>query len=608
MKNKEKKGKGKKIVGGIILVLGVLFIVYTFFIAPSIAFQKQEKEMAEAGEKYFFQNSYLYPKEGNVREVTLQKLYDQNYLDALYVPNSKHLCDAKESFVKVKNEKGKYVYSTYLKCGKYQSNTDGEAPVITLNGDDTVTISLGSEYKDAGVKSVKDNQDGRMNKDEVEVDTSKVNINQVGEYKVTYTAYDSWKNKRVVSRIVRVVQKLSDLIKTDTEDKGYYQGEIDAPYILFNAILWRVVGLDDAGNITLVTDRPLANIDYGTATKGDVKTTTLVKWLNDYFYNLLSDKAKDMIVKDSKWCSDAIASDNMATTECGKTTSLTVGTLSVQDFNKSIKDEFSYLGLNYGSFWLLNPSTTTDQAYNQMNYFYRFAMEDATVLNGVRPAVRVKKDVELVSGDGTQTNPYRLGDYESAKPRALLNTRLTGEYVTYSGYLFRIADISKNKTTHVIMDNVLKSDTNPISISYEDQDAKKIYNPTKKGNLGYIVSNKMTEYIKTSYFSKEEITVPIYKKYAQYGKETSTKKYKVKIAVPNTFDIFTTNSTRDEYWYINSSNQAGYKHICGRTGVPYYGNTSELKEAGVKISAYFDKDVMISGGSGTLLDPYTVKK
>ena len=50
---------------------------------------------------------------------------------------------------------GKYEYYTYLKCGKYESDTDHEGPVITLNGDTEQKVSRGSEYIRASQKESK---------------------------------------------------------------------------------------------------------------------------------------------------------------------------------------------------------------------------------------------------------------------------------------------------------------------------------------------------------------------------------------------------------------------------------------------------------------------
>lgn len=58
------------------------------------------------------------------------------------------------------------------------------APTITLNGQSTMTLSVGDTYTELGATA--QNEDGSSA--EVVVDNSEVNTNEVGTYSVTYTA------------------------------------------------------------------------------------------------------------------------------------------------------------------------------------------------------------------------------------------------------------------------------------------------------------------------------------------------------------------------------------------------------------------------------------
>src|SRR5699024_4695828 len=113
-----------------------------------------------------------------------------------------------ESWVKVRREDGEYKYYTYLKCGVISSIVDHKGPEITLNGDDSITIDQGSKYKELGVKSVVDNSDGKMNVDDVTIDSSKVNTDVTGSYEVVYSVKDSLNNETRKVRKVNVVSRL----------------------------------------------------------------------------------------------------------------------------------------------------------------------------------------------------------------------------------------------------------------------------------------------------------------------------------------------------------------------------------------------------------------
>ena len=79
------------------------------------------------------------------------------------------------------------------------SASDTEPPVITVNGESSISIKNGSEYTDQGAKAV-DNCDG-----EVEVTVNNpVNTKKNGTYEVVYNAKDSFNNVSEVKRTVKV--------------------------------------------------------------------------------------------------------------------------------------------------------------------------------------------------------------------------------------------------------------------------------------------------------------------------------------------------------------------------------------------------------------------
>ena len=75
------------------------------------------------------------------------------------------------------------------------------SPVITLEGDNPVTISVGTAYTDAGATCT-DTVDGTMISIEPVADNT-VNVNQVGEYTVTYSCVDTAGNQ--APEVVRTV-------------------------------------------------------------------------------------------------------------------------------------------------------------------------------------------------------------------------------------------------------------------------------------------------------------------------------------------------------------------------------------------------------------------
>ena len=101
---------------------------------------------------------------------------------------------------------------------------DSEAPVITLTGGDTMSLPVGSEFKDPGY-TASDNTDGDLT-DAVTV-TGSVDTSTAGEYTLTYTATDSFGNVATVTRTV-IVASLG-AVSPDSGDKVIYLTFDDGP-------------------------------------------------------------------------------------------------------------------------------------------------------------------------------------------------------------------------------------------------------------------------------------------------------------------------------------------------------------------------------------------
>ena len=585
------KQKIIKIVGVVLVVVIIILLIWFIFLYPRKVFRDNEKVFNEAGLRYYqINNSYLPKDEGRVISVSLDTLIKQDYLDGLYVPYSNKLCDLKESNVKAVKKDGDYQYYTYLKCGKYESDVDHEGPVIELNGDMDVTISRGEEYTDPGVKSVTDDTDGKMDVSVVSI-KGEVDTSSVGTYEITYSATDSLNNKSTVTRTVKVEERLSSIVNDNTEN-GYYVGNVDNNYVLFNHMLFRLVRVNDDNSVVIVSNDALANVDY--STNGKFEDSALDSWLNDYFYGLLEPRYQKLI-KNSTWCDDVVSSDNINTTECSsETAKRKVGILSIQDYNRSYDGMSSYLNKDNLS-WYANFDSEKKPWAMTGNAIYPngFSTSDGNNL------------LNVVEGDGSYTDPYILLNDKSGRKNSLINEREIGEYISYSGYLFRISDIMDDGTTEVIMTSVLKNDNTEISIGYQNSQKTKVYNP----NIGYQIKNNMTSYIDTSLFTSKKITVPIYNNKVTYKGKHDEKKYNLLITIPSTFDIFSAKGalSRDGgYWLIESSKNEDIKTVVRSLGTVTYSNVYEGITAGVKVKAYLNKNVYITNGDGTESNPYRI--
>ena len=583
-----------------ITVVIVGLFVWFLVLSPYITFKQNENAMVKAAKRYYEINLDKLPTGTRISTVTLQTLSRESYIDKdFYVPFSKKPCSITESWVKVKHTDSGYKYYVYLECGVLKSATDHKGPTIALNGKDEITINKDEKYEEPGVKKVVDNTDGKMDVKDVTIDSSKVDTSKVGTYKVTYTALDSFKNKTEKVRTVKVVQELEHTIKKDTNNTGVYTGEVENNYIRFSGNLFRIVSVEN-GNVKIVSAEDVSNVNY----------SGLDQWL-EYYYDHLADSSKEYIVK-TKYCNDKVT--DTTTKKCSSyTKEKDVYILSVEDVNNSVDTNAgeSYL---YSStiVWLANTKTDKESWATRSVFFGtsdKYSSFSKNYNLGIRPVITIKGSNLITSGTGTENDPYQIDDMKTGKPDENLNTRYSGEYIEYSNMLWRIVEVEKSGTIKVISNSNV-----PIAgekrISYDSSITNRIYNPNQKGNVGYVINQKVVDTIDEKYFDKTEIEVPIYKKLAKYNKETTTKKYKVKFHAPDMYDLYTAqnNSLLSGYWLLNSSQSQDVVYMISPIGAVYNTGVPDSNTAGIRVIGYLNKNCKIVSGKGTEERPYKIAK
>ncbi len=594
------KNKGLvRLIRLIITVAIICLFVWYFVLSPYITFRQNEKEMIKAAERYYEINLDKLPTGTRISTVTLQTLSREKYIDKdFYVPFSKTPCSITNSWVKVKHTDSGYKYYAYLECGALKSSTDHKGPTITLNGDDEITINKDEKYEELGVKKVVDNTDGKMDVSEVTIDSSKVDTSKVGTYKVTYTALDSFKNKTEKVRTVKVVQELKNTVKKDTNSTGVYTGKVENNYISFSGNLFRIVKVEN-DNVKIVSADDVSNVNY----------SGLDTWL-EYYYNHLADSSKEYIVK-TKYCNDRVT--DITTKKCSSyTKEKNVYILSIEDINNSLDSSGdSYL---YPStiVWLAN-TKTDKETWSTRNMFFdspdKYSSFSKDYNLGIRPAITIKGTTLITKGTGTKEDPYQINDMKKGQADEKLNTRYSGEYVEYSNMIWRIVETEESGTVKVVSTSNITIDGEK-RISYDGSITNRIYNPNQKGNIGYVINQKVSDTVDEEYFVKTEIKVPIYKTKAKYKEETKTKKYKVKFHAPDMYDLYTAQNENllSGYWLLNSSQNKDVVYVISPIGVVYNTGIPDSNTAGVRVIGYLNKNCKIVSGEGTKEEPYKIAK
>ena len=361
---------------------------------------------------------------------------------------------------------------------------------------------------------------------------------------------------------------------------------------MFNNILFRIVKINSDDTVTIVSDNPLANIDYG-AKNNRFDGSNMDEWLNDYFYPQLSDKSKKLIVS-SKWCDDIYKEGKSTCDRYSKKKN--VGILSLEDYVNSLDNlGFSYLGI-MARVWYNNFDSNNQVWSGKSNT--QAAYKDNILLN-IKPAINLKKDTRITGGDGSPDDPYLIGTEQTVKRNMKVNKLDIGTVISYSGYDFIVAGHEDDGTTKLIMERVLTDDEgNKFEISYDTISPVKIYNPKEVGNIAYQINNNLAKYIDTSYLVRKDVEVPIYNKLVTYKGKHETKTYKTKLSIPSVFDLFSgaINNSGEPFWLIEASKEDENKTYIDTDGTTPFYYKHVGRKVGVKLKVYLDKNVYIKSG------------
>lgn len=614
-KEKLKKQPNLRRIALILAIMGVLFfvlyLIWVFGFEAKFLFREQEKEFEEAVQFRFEQKPQWLPKNiGDSRKVTLQDMYDEQRLETMLVPKQKKVCDNTSWVRVIKTGEEEYRYYTYLKCGQYESDIDHTGPEITLNGDNPMYIILGTTYEDPGVSKVQDDTDGNIDVSQVVIDTSNLNTNLEGTYPVYYTVSDSLKNQTVLKRDVHVVRSLNEEILKNTNQTGIYQGDVSNNYVLFSGMLFQILRINSDGSVKIVATDNISNVAYGTTST--FEGSNIQKWLNEVFYPSLHQP--EYLVSDVEWCIDVITDVNGDTSACNtKSSPSAVGLLSVQDVKDTYVGTVSYLN-NPTVFWLSNKSRDT-AAWAKIFNNIRFSdySDDGNLL-GVRPVLHLLSGMKVVSGNGTLGNPYKLDDYEYGQDNDLLNSRLIGEYVDFSGYRFRISGFDEDQNTRLTMVGPLMNQSTRKNILkiYEVENSIKKFNPQEVGNIGYYLNNEAINFFQDSYIVSHKWEIPQLEEGKVYS-DLAKEEIEAKISIPASYEMFSSTESQIEVgtglvWMRDYSIWDNEAFIVNHNnGVLFRISFREFGPLSMKLTMFIKSDAKISNGKGTYNNPYYIK-
>ena len=377
----------------------------------------------------------------------------------------------------------------------------------------------------------------------------------------------------------------------------------------------------------LVTQWNISSITYSSGST-DFAGSYMEDWLNDTSVDGFLGNLRDyenFIATDAKWNATEDATSLGSITRPNGTTTVTdaVGLLNMYEYQSSYQGTtYSNGYLNNGlNWWTLTPYSSSDVRYV---YIYGFANDTSpsSYSAGVRPSINLKSSVRIVDGDGTIDNPYRLnGDNDTNLSGTYLKDRLSGEYIKFGNdenNLYRIVSHENGTGTKITSAEPLKNSGTFIESAF---DSNWSVNYSSSNTIGTFLNGEyLTNYVDSTYRDMIEESTTWYLgtvddgtsyKLAKYtdtsmsNETTSTTSAKVGLLrmgelMSGQFDRYGNNRT---YWTL-TPNGSSYVWFVYNDG--YASNISPDYAYGVRPSLNLKQNVVITGGTGTKSDPFTL--
>ena len=412
----------------------------------------------------------------------------------------------------------------------------------------------------------------------------------------------------------------------EDSEQTFVTGSNPYNYIWYSGKLWRVVSIDTSDNsVKLVTQWNISAISYDNDSSA-FAGSYMEDWLNDTTVDGFLGNLRDyenFIVTDSEWYDQET---DGTVRPIGTPTIDAVGLLNYYEATAGSGGNVVTGFLHNGLYWATltrNDSTTIVNLNNggvkETGHLY--------VAFSVRPSINLKPEIKIVDGDGTVDNPYRLmGDNDSNLEGVKLNTRYSGEYIRFGtgdNNLYRIVSHETEGLTKVVSYNALKKDGEYVTMFFNNDSYVDYSTNTTIGsflNGEYLTSGNylteeqinMIEDNTTWYLGIVESRSSYKKaKYTDINMSSLTSKTAnttiglLRFGELMAGQFHSTNSGKENWLITRFRNNANAYFIGNKGGLSAYEN-QWATYVGVKPSLNLKQNVIITGGDGTLQNPFTL--
>ena len=410
-------------------------------------------------------------------------------------------------------------------------------------------------------------------------------------------------------------------INTDDPDQTFITGTDPNNYIWYSGKLWRAVSIDTSDNsVKLVTQWNISSIAYDDDSSA-FAGSYMDGWLNDtsvdgFLGNLRN--PENFIKMNSKWNTSQMSDTSKLPSEedGGTIVEDPVGLLNIYEYSMC-GDSESYL--NNGLYWwTLTPYNSSTIYY--VIYTGSIGTTGVGSLFGIRPAINIKPEIKIVGGDGSEENPYRLiGDNDSSLEGVKLNTRYSGEYISFGtgeNDLYRIVSHETEGLTKITSAYLLKENGTFKSLAFGDT----VYY-SNDNIIGSFLNGEYLDSVK--YLNSEQVNMiedntawylgmvgarASYRlaKYkntdmTEYATSTNAKVGLLRLGelMAGQFN-FRGNSN---YWSLTPFDMNGVRNV---TSFGYLNNKIPSNSNGIKPALNLKSNVVITSGDGTLQNPFQI--
>lgn len=374
-------------------------------------------------------------------------------------------------------------------------------------------------------------------------------------------------NKKVVvneaNTLGKSLKENSESFLKNVNGVYYFTSDVENNYVSYSGILFRAVKIEDNNVITLIANNSITSLALGDK-KGYIDSY-INMWLNkseSEYSGILETKLNSTVtyLKKQDICLSKIT--EISDYSCSDYNSdYYLSSLTIEDYiNTGAQNSFINTNENFylsnidesDNIWIVNTDGKITTSNNDNIY-------------GVKPVIKLKENLNLISGNGTKDDPYVI---EST-------LGLLGSYVELDSDIWRVIDFDEDNVK-LMLDDYLKDGSDTVSYKYSTNSS--YHDDTKYNTLAYYLKN--TFLANLSY--KDKVLEVNYAN-GYYGSEnnynytqTLKKTVNTKVAQVSIGDIIlnhnlnhyftmTSSSTKNNFVYTIESDATPYSRIVSST-------------------------------------------